>query len=110
VGIVLELEDLFLKVVRADCVWTTVATLQYRIYNIRTSSVGISNYDAANAVLTACWLMLLQLVHRHSAASYGENLLFTDIKFKCIIPTSACHQYGYRTWSRMFLEERRLKI
>jgi hypothetical protein len=72
VGIVLELEDLFRKVVRADYVWTAVATLQYGMYNIRTSFVGISNYVSANVVLTACRRMLVQLLHRHSAASYSE--------------------------------------
>jgi hypothetical protein len=60
VGIVLELEDLFRKVVRADYVRTAVATLRYGTYNILTSFVGVSNYDSANAVLTACRRRLVQ--------------------------------------------------
>ena len=109
-GMVLKLEDLFQKEIRADCVWTAVAKLQHRIYNIRTPSGGFSNYAAANAVVTPCRRMLVHLLHRHYVASYSENSLFADIKFKCNIPASACHQYGYRTWSHMFWEEYRLRV
>jgi hypothetical protein len=103
---VLELENLFQKEIRADYVWTAVATLQYRIYNFRTSSAGFSNYVAANTIVTACRPMLVQLLHRHYVASYSEHSLFTDIKFKCNIATSACHQYG----CHMFWEEYRLRV
>ena len=70
-----------------------LAALQYSIYSILTSFAGFSNYDAANVLATASRLVLVQSLHRLYAASYSENSMFKDVKFKYDIPTDSCHWY-----------------
>jgi hypothetical protein len=103
VGMVLEPEEIYFRnklgqimFVQRWLRYSTESIISLRLLQC------FSNYIAANMVVTASRLMLVQLLHRHYVALYSENSLFTDIKFKCNIPTSACHQYGYRIWSHMF--------